>query len=124
MACPHTAGILAYLLSIYPSVKFDPSLADLDMIPQPLTPPSTSAPSLTSVYASVYSVLPSWVGTFLPPPMLVAAVAGEDDEAGEWKTLTPSQLKVALIKLSSKGLLSDLPDQTPNLLIFNNFTSS
>jgi cerevisin len=38
-------------------------------------------------------------------------------------TLTPVQLKKALIALSSKEKLATLPPKTPNLLIFNNATT-
>lgn len=38
------------------------------------------------------------------------------------KTLSPKQLKQALLSLASSGMLQDLPKDTPNLLIFNNAT--
>ncbi|KAH7102193.1 peptidase S8/S53 domain-containing protein [Auriculariales sp. MPI-PUGE-AT-0066] len=37
-------------------------------------------------------------------------------------SITPAQLKKALIALGTRGVLSDLPDKTPNILIFNNAT--
>lgn len=37
-------------------------------------------------------------------------------------TLTPEELKRALIALATPDLLEDLPNLTPNLLIFNNAT--
>ena len=39
-------------------------------------------------------------------------------------TLTPKQLKLALLALSTENALTDaLPSGTPNLLIFNNATA-
>lgn len=43
---------------------------------------------------------------------------------GSDKPLSPKALKNAMIKLSSKGILTDISADTPNLLVYNNFTSS
>ena len=118
MASPHTAGILAYLLSIYPSATFDPSTSSL--VPPELNAQRPFTGSFTRLYESVYSVMPHWVSGFLPPPGLIQAVTGSD----EYKQLSPADLKAALIRLSSKGLLKEIPTDTVNLLIFNNYTSS
>ncbi|KAI0250070.1 peptidase S8/S53 domain-containing protein [Lactifluus subvellereus] len=117
MASPHTAGVLAYLLSIHPSTKFNP-------YPSSLVPPELNAQrpftgSFTSLYESVYSVMPRWVSGFLPPPRLVQAITAPI----EFKPLSPADLKAALIRLSSKDLLAEIPKDTVNLLIFNNYTS-
>ncbi|KAF9018524.1 hypothetical protein BDZ89DRAFT_1103600 [Hymenopellis radicata] len=57
-----------------------------------------------------------WISTFLPSPELVAPVPGKP------KTLTTTQLKNALIRLSSPDMLKDVGTSSPNLLIFNNAT--
>ncbi|KAH9072766.1 subtilisin-like serine protease [Lactarius deliciosus] len=115
MASPHTAGVLAYLLSIYPSVTFNP----LYLVARPSrTQCATPLHRLLHPsYQSVYSIMPRWAGGFLPSPRLLDAFT-----APEFKPLSPADLKDALIKLSSKGLLSEIPKDTVNLLIFNNYT--
>jgi len=119
MASPHTAGLLAYLLSLYPSTTFNPSTEDL--LPNLLL---QSQRSSVNWYAQAFSVLPSWATTLLPPPRLVEAVVGGDDD-GDWKPISTAQLKKALLDLSSKDVIvGGLPEGTPNLLIFNNYTSS
>lgn len=119
MASPHTAGLLAYLLSIYPSEQFNP-LVTPDFIPSMLqTQPMPR--SLSSAYAIAHAALPSWVSAFLPPPRLLEAIAPVPQGP---VTLSPLELKKAVISLASKGVLSDLPPKTPNLLIFNNATTA
>jgi cerevisin len=117
MASPHTAGILAYLLSLYPSATFDPRTSTL--VPPELNTQRPFAGSFTRLYESVYGVMPRWVSGFLPPPRLVQAVTAPI----EYKPITPADLKAALIGLASKGLLAEIPKDTVNLLIFNNYTS-
>jgi cerevisin len=118
MASPHTAGLLAYLLSIYPHATFDPRTSSL--IPAELNAQRPFTGSFTSLYKSVYSVMPRWVSGYLPPPRLIEAMTAPI----EIKPLKPAALKVALVGLASKGMLSQLPPDTVNLLAFNNFTSS
>jgi cerevisin len=106
MASPHICGLLAYLLSIQGTDTF--SLLSGEDI--------ESADA--SVYAKAYSLLPSMAQAVLPTPQAeVAPVPPKKD-------ITPAQLKKALIALSSPGLLTDIPAQTPNLLAFNNATAS
>ena len=119
MASAHTAGLLAYLISIYPSNTFDPS------IPSPIPPlelitqhPFTG--SVTRLYESVYNVMLGWVSGFIPPPRLIDAVTA----SGESKPLSPADLRSALISLASKGMLAQIPNDTVNLLVFNNFTNN
>lgn len=120
MASPHTAGLLAYLLSIYPSKQFNPTF-DEEMnvisLQNPFQVPYTS----TSVYAVVHATLPRWASSFLPSPSLVDAIAPVPKDPS---TISPLQLKKALLKLSTSGVLSDLPSETVNLLIFNNATTA
>jgi len=119
MAAPHTTGLLAYLLSIYPSSTFDPLLGP-DFLPPSLSSQSTHT-GFTSLYALTHAALPSWVTRFLPSPQLLDLVDGVAPTGPP--TLSPEQLKKALIALSTRGLLATLPDKTPNLLIFNNATA-
>ncbi|KAF7428899.1 serine protease [Pleurotus ostreatus] len=119
MACPHVAGLLAYFLSIYPHETFAPFL-DEPLVAPPTLQHAFSTPS--SLYTMVHSSLPVFIRNYLPSPKLVSALVG-DDAALSKKPITPAQLKKALIGLSSKGLLKDLPAETVNLLIFNNATS-
>ncbi|KAL5521396.1 hypothetical protein ACEPAG_9322 [Sanghuangporus baumii] len=121
MASPHTAGLLAYLLSIYPSSTFNPALGDLSV--PALNGEQMSVPSLlVQGYARAYIYLPSWLTRVLPEPSFF----GSDDEqvAPIPATLTPEQLKKALIALATPDKLEDaqLPSGTPNLVIFNNAT--
>ncbi|KAI0294908.1 peptidase S8/S53 domain-containing protein [Multifurca ochricompacta] len=116
MASPHVAGLLAYLLSIYPSKNFDPFTSS--HVPSELNTQHPPTESLTCIYEAAYKVMPRWVSGFLPPPQLVHAVTriGVDP-------LSPSELKAALLRLSSGNLLTRVDRNTPNLLIFNNHTS-
>ncbi|EIM80732.1 subtilisin-like serine protease [Stereum hirsutum FP-91666 SS1] len=123
MASPHTAGLLAYLLSIYPSATFDPSLSSL--VPPPLNTVRPGSP-IARAYQMAYSVLPSWVSSFLPPMPLLDIIGGGSDVPafGENKSLSPAQLKAALVALSTKDILTEIPSDTVNLLAFNNATAA
>ncbi|KAI5986938.1 peptidase S8/S53 domain-containing protein [Pisolithus albus] len=111
MASPHTAGLLAYLLSIYPSATFNPMIL-MD------APISGWIDRYASVYAIAYTVLPRWVVAYLPPPAFLAPIPSDDVTI-----LSPKALKHALLDLSSKGLIADVGEGSPNKLIFNNATS-
>jgi cerevisin len=112
MASPHTAGLLAHLLSIYPHSTFDPVISKEES--------ALSAFGARAAYAATYNLLPDWLSGFFPTPSFF----GDEEELNMGPgTLTPADLKKALINLSSSGLLSDLPSGTPNLLIFNNATA-
>jgi len=123
MASPHTAGLLAYLLSIYPSEKFDPTFDD-DLNLLSLTQPQQTFALPSSVYAVVHAALPSWARAFLPSPVLAEKIGLAAPVPGRPKTLSPTQLKKALLKLSTPNILADLPANTVNLLVFNNYTRS
>ena len=111
MASPHTAGLIAYILSLYPSDSFNPYLSpDL----------ASQHSSFSSVYAAAHAALPSWVSSFLPTPELVEEVAPTPKDP---ISLTPLQLKKALLALATQNALTPLPDLTPNLLIYNNATA-
>lgn len=115
MASPHTAGLLAYLLSIYPSKTFDPDTSAF--VPSPVLQ-SVPQRALGTIFSFARAALPSWMSSIIPPPVLdtVAPVP--------LPTLTPAQLKRALIALATPSVLAQLPPKTPNLLIFNNATRS
>jgi len=129
MASPHTAGLLAYLLSIYPSEEFSPVFDSADELvslqsQRVLASPFGGASSPSSIYAMVHKALPPFITSYLPSPRLFDLVTDSDSVAPIPKPITPAQLKKALIALSSSGLLTDLPDKTPNLLIYNNATAA
>lgn len=121
MASPHTAGLLAYLLSIYPSKQFNPTF-DNEMNVISLQSPFQLPYTSTSMYAIVHAALPRWATSFLPSPSFVDNVVAPVPK--DPKTLTPQQLKKALLQLSTRNMLSDLPAETVNLLIFNNATAA
>ncbi|KAF8058777.1 peptidase S8/S53 domain-containing protein [Lyophyllum atratum] len=121
MASPHTAGVLAYLLSIYPSEKFNP-VFDKDDNLISLTQPQQAFVLSSSVYTVAHAALPRWISCFLPPPALAGSIFAP--VPGRPK-LSPLRLKTALVeRLATRGMLTDLPSGTPNLLIFTNATSS
>jgi cerevisin len=118
MASPHTAGMLAYLLSLYPSKTFNPDLKAF--VPSQMNNERTAANTFATMYSIAHASLPSWAVTFLPSPQVLTSA---DLAPTGPKTLDPTQLKAALIALSSKDMLAELPAGTPNLLIFNNATA-
>ncbi|KAJ7610494.1 peptidase S8/S53 domain-containing protein [Roridomyces roridus] len=111
MASPHTAGLLAYYLSIYPSKSFDSALNNI--IPETMMQRLAVALS-SQTCMLVHAALWRWASSFLPVP--------RSEAVPPKMMITPALLKNVIITLSSEGLLSDLPDNTPNLLIFNNVT--
>ncbi|KAG6885037.1 hypothetical protein C0993_006364 [Termitomyces sp. T159_Od127] len=118
MASPHTAGLLAYLLSIYPSKEFNPSFSPNGKLLS-LTQPEWSFALPSSIYAVMQATFPRWISSFLPN-LVESTIAPIPPNKG----ITPAQLKEALLNLATSGVLSDLPAQTPNLLIFNNATAA
>ena len=115
MASPHICGLLAYLLSIQGTESFT------------ILDDSVTAPLAAGVYARAFSLLPRMVQAVLPAPAaspLETSSAGDDltrpTPPKNNGTVTPAQLKKALIALASSGMLTDLPTGTPNLLAFNN----
>jgi len=113
MASPHTAGLLAYLLSLYPSKSFDP---DVSAFVSPPVVQSVPQRALGTVFSFARTALPSWMSSLLPPPVLETAAPIP------LPTLTPAQLKKAVIALGTPNVLATLPPKTPNILIFNNAT--
>lgn len=131
MASPHTAGLLAYLLSIYPTKEFDPSFdSDENVVAiqstRVLSSPFSSSSSASSLYFMLHRSLPSFVTNYMPSPNFLDIVfqnTGDAAPVPPRETLTPAQLKKALLALSSEGLLEDLPAKTVNKLIYNNATA-
>ncbi len=113
MASPHTAGLMAYLLSIYPSPQFNPKFDEKYNVISLQDQHSFDA------YSVLRDSLPSWISYYMPSPRLLEALTAPIPG----KTLTPLQLKKAIAVLASQGILSDLPEDTVNLLIFNNATA-
>jgi cerevisin len=114
MASPHVAGLLAYLLSIYPSATFDPSVSP-NFIPAAL--------NIEDTYASFYTIarvaLPHWISQYLPAPDFFTPVPKPQGPV----TLTTAQLKAALVSLSTAGRITDPGTGSPNFLVFNNATA-
>ncbi|KAJ7085979.1 peptidase S8/S53 domain-containing protein [Mycena crocata] len=111
MATPHTAGMLAYLLSLYPCKTFNP-------LSEAMPPVHLLAGLLSSpVYIFLHAGLPRWVSGLLPMPIADASNSGPVAAI-----LTPAQLKRELLTLASADKLHNLPSDTSNLIIFNNAT--
>ena len=112
MAAPHVAGLIAYLLSIYPSVTFNPSIP-FQFIPEALKVEETYA----SFYAIARAALPQWISQYLPSPDFFAPVSQG------YPSITPAQLRDAILGLSTPDLITDVGRGTPNFLVFNNATA-
>jgi len=130
MASPHVAGLLAYLLSIYPSKQFDPVFDEYNRLlsvesQRGLSSLSDESTSPASLYALAHRALPSFISSYLPRPEFIESVLQHTDVAPipeKPKTLTPRQLKQALLALATKDILAELPQNTVNLLVYNNAT--
>ncbi|KAJ9104955.1 hypothetical protein QFC19_003750 [Naganishia cerealis] len=141
MATPHLAGLMAYMIEIYGSESF-PALSPSELVDLSVlggadeaelaalaameTAGSSEEEEQVGVYSSVYNVLPGFVKPFLPSPRLVASAAGFTAPAPKKPSappaLSPAQIKGLIVKLASKGMLTDVREGTPNLLAFNNAT--
>ena len=126
MASPHTAGLLAYLLSIYPSEEFSPTFdSDENLLSlhseRILSTPGSASPS--SLYAMAHQALPPFISSYLPSPEVLDIMLGDANVAPIPKKITPAQLKKAVTQLGTPDVLTDISDDTPNLLIYNNCTS-
>lgn len=106
---------MAYLLSIYPHETFDPWLT-----PNFVPDVSLTETSVNPTWNTVLSVLRYFVPSYfqdVPPPV-------EKAFAPIPPKVTPTQLKKALVILSTRGILTDVGKDSPNLLVFNNFTDA
>ncbi|KAJ3826824.1 peptidase S8/S53 domain-containing protein [Lentinula raphanica] len=121
MASPHTAGLLAYLLSIYPSVPFNPEVSNTT---SPSAKDSEQQYAFTSMYKVLHAALPRIFTAFMPSPESYEEATAPIPPKTP-KTLSAAQLKQAVLSLATKGMITgDLPTGTPNLLIFNNATTA
>lgn len=113
MASPHVCGLLAYLLSIEGSPTFTidgaEELVEVD-----------DHSLYHEAYNLAYEAMPELVKALLPEPVEQVPLLARRAVTGA--KITPKALKKAVLELSTKGVLTDLPALTPNLLIFNNAT--
>lgn len=120
MATPHIAGLAAYYLSLYPSGEFAPSVEDYNAAGVPV-PGSVEEQEQEERERSLIDRGRQLVFGGLFGKKIVSdkpTIAGK-------KPLDPKVLKKAMLRLATKGALSQLPaDGTPNLLAFNNYTKS
>lgn len=120
-----TAGMLAYLLSIYPSGTFNPDVSSgSSMLPTSLLETAVQAypafASVQRVYALTHAALPTFVTKWLPSPRDFSFPVPPHPG---YPTMSPHDLKVALLELATGEALKLVPMDTPNLLIFNNATT-
>lgn len=66
--------------------------------------------------------MPNWFSHGAAAEKSIDIYEGGYDVAPIPETLSPKQLKTALLTLATSGALTDLPSGSPNLLIFNNAT--
>jgi len=129
MASPHTAGLLAYYLSLQGTATFHPKIETV------ATAPVVGQLTRWNPTAAIMAVLPRWMSALIPVSQAIQEVLpSSDDDASFYKDgfldvtqfggITPAQLKGALLELGLKDKLADLPPKTINLLIFNNATDS
>lgn len=97
---------MAYLLSLYPSKVFAPEI-----------PKDTTSETYQALISIARATFPGWMTYLLPNPEVSFAPVPSYPE------LTPAIMKKALVALSSKDKLSDLPAETVNYLIYNNATA-
>lgn len=101
MASPHAAGLAAYFLSLYPDGGFN----------------AEEEPSLVPTVSFVASAQAFFGFGYNNEN---AQIAGK----GDAKPLSPRALKKAMLKLATKGVITDAGSGSPNLLIHNNYTAS
>lgn len=110
MATPHIVGLMAYMLSIYGS-------SDFALL-------SDAANGASPRWASWLRMALAFVPAPLRPLSLLptAPAVGVSQPLSVDSALRPRQLKNALARFASHGLLADLEPETVNLLAFNNAT--
>ena len=119
MATPHIAGLMAYLLSIYGSEDF--ALLDDDRRAahahaQYAAVRAWAIEALGALHGLIPSALrPTWAA-LLPR---VRVMSGERIESA----LRPKELRRALLRFASRGVLDGLDADTANYLAYNNATS-
>jgi len=113
MASPHVAGIAAYFISLYPK-HFSPEKEDFEDYVYDHILTGSSISSWASDFANTYlgeSVAKLLGFAPVPSPKLPEHVP-------------PLVVKNAIIRLAQKGLIGDAGKGSPNLLIYNNYTST
>jgi cerevisin len=121
MASPHVAGLLAYYISIHGSATFDPILKS-DMAP-PVADFSSCISAFGTLFKLVQRSLPAWMTGYFPT-LPEAVIETTTAPIPHFPTMTPQQLKTAVVELATEGVLSGLPVKTVNKLIFNNATDA
>lgn len=124
MATPHIAGLLAYLLSIYGSADFEAegTRAAVDEA-------TVQYRAVRSWAAQALAALHPWVPAALRPawemwlPAARAPVVAKADD-GISSALTPKELRRALLRFASDGMLEGLDQTTVNRLAYNNATTT
>lgn len=106
MAAPHVTGLIAHFLSVYPSTIFNP------------TPGEEIARFSVSPFDVVRKALPGFLSTILPQHS-TTNMNGVHSLSGP---VTPQVMKDAIKELAWKDIISGLPEDTPNLLVYNNYT--
>ena len=119
--------MLAYLLSIYPSFTFNPDVSSKNsLLPSSLLETVVQAypafSSLQRVYSLARAALPYSIAKFFPTPKDLSAAAPILEQG--FPTLSPPELKAALLSLATEEILTMVPSDTANLLIFNNATTT
>ncbi|PWN48236.1 hypothetical protein IE53DRAFT_389580 [Violaceomyces palustris] len=116
MASPHIVGLLAYLLSIYGTDEFEFS--------------SENTRQVMSI-SDFGDSLASKMTNFLPLPAVaidfVTGLFGKTTAPTKPSVggiLEPSELKKAMVKLATSGILNGLDPDTVNKLAFNNATET
>jgi cerevisin len=118
MASPHTAGLIAYVLSLYPSKFLNIPDEQFD---------STS----DSFFNTVIQTVPGLsnvqrilsVAKVILPKSIAERIPSFAPVPPRYPILSPRILKRTILSLASEGMLSNLGPDTPNLLIFNNATN-
>lgn len=136
MACPHVAGWAAYVLEIYGTETLPlksqkelnaltilageaPTSAELDAEAQE---DSIASLSLSSIISAAYHSLPAIAKSFIPASQFTFTWVAPAPKQPQEKLLTPNQIKGLIIKLATKDILGNLPEGTPNVLLYNNAT--
>lgn len=110
MASPHVAGLAAYFLSLY-DTSFNPETEEFNEdIYARLAGESSYLRLGTQMFGGKMA---QWAGRLTAPT------------PKQPKPLTPAALKKSIERVATKGAITDvLPAGTPNLLIYNNYSSS
>lgn len=111
-ASPHIAGLTAYYLSLYGSGAFAPTQADYEAAGIAMPGSAGDKSEGSSLFSKGQQ-------------LVFSGIFGPTKKEGSDKPLDPKVLKAAMLRLSTKNVLTGIPsDGTPNYLAFNNFTTS